>query len=217
MCHAHARPCLSTGWALNRRFGLTSGTAAVLAQGGGGVYVARVLSRVLPQCHTQCHATDVVSLLTTNMWVVEVFAALCLCSGRRGCAGGWSTGSRDQRRRDHKGTQVRTREQSDNFLQLRGGWGGQGCTWGCGGGGGLKFRAVAAAVVGGWRAGAAAVPAVVKRLGGGGGGGAGQKRLAGVTVTPRGGEVTQGSIRMAVHHRRRGGGGQGIPPQPPPK
>ena len=38
MCHAHARPCLSTGWALNRRFGLTSGTAAVLAQGGGGVY-----------------------------------------------------------------------------------------------------------------------------------------------------------------------------------
>ena len=36
MCHAHARPCLSTGWALNRRFGLTFGTAAVLAQGGGG-------------------------------------------------------------------------------------------------------------------------------------------------------------------------------------
>ena len=36
-CHSHARPCLSTGWALNRRFGLTSGTAAVLAQGGGGV------------------------------------------------------------------------------------------------------------------------------------------------------------------------------------
>ena len=36
MCHAHARPCLSTGWALNRRFGLTSGTAAVLVQGGGG-------------------------------------------------------------------------------------------------------------------------------------------------------------------------------------
>ena len=36
MCHAHARPCLSAGWALNRRFGLTAGTAAVLAQGGGG-------------------------------------------------------------------------------------------------------------------------------------------------------------------------------------
>ena len=36
MCHAHAGPCLSTGWTLNRRFGLTSGTAAVLAQGGGG-------------------------------------------------------------------------------------------------------------------------------------------------------------------------------------
>ena len=35
MCHAHARPCPSTGWALNRRFGLTSGTVAVLAQGGG--------------------------------------------------------------------------------------------------------------------------------------------------------------------------------------
>ena len=35
MCHAHARPCLSTGWALNRRFGRTSETAAVLAQGGG--------------------------------------------------------------------------------------------------------------------------------------------------------------------------------------
>ena len=38
MCHAHAQPCLSTGWALNRRFGLTAGTAAVLAQGGGGTF-----------------------------------------------------------------------------------------------------------------------------------------------------------------------------------
>ena len=28
-------PCLSTGWALNRRFDLTFGTAAVVAQGGG--------------------------------------------------------------------------------------------------------------------------------------------------------------------------------------
>ena len=37
VCRAHARPCLSTGWALNRRFDLTFGTAAVLAQGGGGV------------------------------------------------------------------------------------------------------------------------------------------------------------------------------------
>ena len=35
LCHAHARPCLSTGWALNCRFDLTFGTAAVLAQGGG--------------------------------------------------------------------------------------------------------------------------------------------------------------------------------------
>ena len=37
MCRAHARPCLSTGWALNRRFDETFGTAAVLAQGGGVV------------------------------------------------------------------------------------------------------------------------------------------------------------------------------------
>ena len=36
VCRAHARPCLSTGWALNRRFDQTFGTAAVLAQGGGG-------------------------------------------------------------------------------------------------------------------------------------------------------------------------------------
>ena len=35
VCHAHARPCLGTGWALNRRFDLNFGTAAVLAQGGG--------------------------------------------------------------------------------------------------------------------------------------------------------------------------------------
>ena len=35
-CRAHARPCLSTGWVLNRRFHLTFGTAAVLAQGGEG-------------------------------------------------------------------------------------------------------------------------------------------------------------------------------------
>ena len=37
VCRAHARPCLSTGWALNRRFDQLFGTAAVLAQGGGGV------------------------------------------------------------------------------------------------------------------------------------------------------------------------------------
>ena len=36
VCRAHARPCLSTGWALNRRFDQTFGTVAVLAQGGGG-------------------------------------------------------------------------------------------------------------------------------------------------------------------------------------
>ena len=36
VCHTHARPCLGTGWALNRRFDLTVGTAAVLVQGGGG-------------------------------------------------------------------------------------------------------------------------------------------------------------------------------------
>ena len=35
VCHAHARPCLSTGWALNRRFDVTFETVAVLAQGGG--------------------------------------------------------------------------------------------------------------------------------------------------------------------------------------
>ena len=40
-CHAHAQPCLSTGWALNRHFDLTFGTAAVLAQGGGGTPLAR--------------------------------------------------------------------------------------------------------------------------------------------------------------------------------
>ena len=36
VCRMHARPCLSTGWALNRHFDLTFGNAAVLAQGGGG-------------------------------------------------------------------------------------------------------------------------------------------------------------------------------------
>ena len=36
VCRAHARPCLSMGWALNRRSDQTFGTAAVLAQGGGG-------------------------------------------------------------------------------------------------------------------------------------------------------------------------------------
>ena len=51
MCHAHARPCLSTGWALNRRFGLTSGTAAVLAQGGGGG-VRRTGTRAFQLGHT---------------------------------------------------------------------------------------------------------------------------------------------------------------------
>jgi hypothetical protein len=37
VCHTQARSCLSTGWALNRCFAWVFGTAAVLAQGGGGV------------------------------------------------------------------------------------------------------------------------------------------------------------------------------------
>ena len=44
VCRAHARPCLSTGWALKRRFDLTFGTATVLAQGGGGVMEKRELA-----------------------------------------------------------------------------------------------------------------------------------------------------------------------------
>ena len=36
VCHTQARSCLSTGWALNRRFAWFFGTVAVLAQGGGG-------------------------------------------------------------------------------------------------------------------------------------------------------------------------------------
>ena len=36
VCRAHARPCLSMGWPLKRRFDMTFGTAAMLAQGGGG-------------------------------------------------------------------------------------------------------------------------------------------------------------------------------------
>ena len=35
LCRAHARPCLSMGWALNRSFAWTFGTVAVLAQAGG--------------------------------------------------------------------------------------------------------------------------------------------------------------------------------------
>ena len=37
VCHTQAQSCLSTGWALNRCFAWGFGTAAVLAQGGGGV------------------------------------------------------------------------------------------------------------------------------------------------------------------------------------
>ena len=37
VCHTQARPCLSTGWALNRCFAWFFGTVAVLVQGGGGV------------------------------------------------------------------------------------------------------------------------------------------------------------------------------------
>ena len=37
VCGAQAPACLSTGWALNRCFAWIFRTAAVLAQGGGGV------------------------------------------------------------------------------------------------------------------------------------------------------------------------------------
>ena len=47
LCNAHARPCLSTGWVLNRRFDLTCGTQAVLAQGG----VVRFRHSYLPFVH----------------------------------------------------------------------------------------------------------------------------------------------------------------------
>ena len=72
VCRAHARPCLSTGWALNRRFDQTFGTAAVLAQGGGGTFMCSgVLGCVLacwaPFCNHEgvglpyvCNACSVV-------------------------------------------------------------------------------------------------------------------------------------------------------------
>ena len=59
-CGAHARPCLSTGCALNGRFDLIFGTAAVLAQGGGGgvlhcwfvmSYNAAIRESVFPVTH----------------------------------------------------------------------------------------------------------------------------------------------------------------------
>ena len=43
VCHTHAQPCLSTGWALNRCFAWTFGAAAVLARGGGGGFYAAIL------------------------------------------------------------------------------------------------------------------------------------------------------------------------------
>ena len=39
----HARPCLSTGWALNHCFAWTFGTTAVHAQGGGGYFLKHEL------------------------------------------------------------------------------------------------------------------------------------------------------------------------------
>ena len=54
VCHTHGRPCLCTGWALNRRFDLTFGTAAVLAQGGGGVLILRVVRCVTLSPHFFC-------------------------------------------------------------------------------------------------------------------------------------------------------------------
>ena len=58
VCHTQARSCLSTGWALNRCFPWVFGTAAVLAQGGGGVCgrADNVLSRTVglkPQNNTE--------------------------------------------------------------------------------------------------------------------------------------------------------------------
>ena len=47
VCHTQAQSCLSTGWALNRCFAWVFGTAAVLAQGGGGVLYCTVYCAVL--------------------------------------------------------------------------------------------------------------------------------------------------------------------------
>ena len=49
VCREHAWPCLSTGWMLNRRFDLTFGTAAVLAQGGGGRWIMHYDDRGITQ------------------------------------------------------------------------------------------------------------------------------------------------------------------------
>ena len=57
VCHTQAQSCLSTRWALNRYFAWVSGTAAVLAQGGGGVHLG-VVHRCLTTC--SCHGADVV-------------------------------------------------------------------------------------------------------------------------------------------------------------
>ena len=51
VCCAHARLCLSTGCALNRRFDLIFGTAAVLAQEGGGGGLLQATSTPMQYAH----------------------------------------------------------------------------------------------------------------------------------------------------------------------
>ena len=91
VCRAHAQPCLSTGWALNRRFDLTFGTAAVLAQGSGG-YTVRLQTT---PAHAHKHISNIIAGAVLNvqpflhMWVgclvsLTTWAQLACLSGYQG-------------------------------------------------------------------------------------------------------------------------------------
>ena len=59
VCHTQAQSCLSMGWALDRCFAWVFGTAAVLAQGGGGVSTrARMLVGCMQLDLTVCAVTE---------------------------------------------------------------------------------------------------------------------------------------------------------------
>ena len=71
VCHTQARSCLSTGWTLNRCFAWFFGTAAVLAQGGGGVHdfekPFRGLQLRRPQPQQDLHAPQSATTLTIRV------------------------------------------------------------------------------------------------------------------------------------------------------
>ena len=82
VCRVHARPCLSTGWALNRLFDLTFGTAAMVRKGWRGYWLCLHTYAHLLACSAPALTHSIAPSCLSSLPVCLLRLSLLLCFAR---------------------------------------------------------------------------------------------------------------------------------------